>query len=464
LKVITMNANEKPASLEVHTIQPIPISERHGTPRDLFTIWTGSNLMLLTVVTGALAVTVFKQPFWVAVIGLLIGNLVGAIFMALHSAQGPQLGVPQMVQTRGQFGSFGALLVVALVVFMYLGFFASIIVLGGQAFHTVLSSINVNTGVVIVGGLSLLAAIFGYDLIHAYTRWITYIALTAIVAAFGYILFVHGVPNLHPVSTGFSMPGFMGTISVSALWQLAYAPYVSDYSRYLPPHTNARHAFISTYAGTVIGSTFPMTLGVLVATAAADSDIVSGLAAMTGPLGTFVIVAFAGGIAAAAAMNLYCCTLSTITIGQTFVPSWSPNALGRAVISVVLFSLSLVVALLGQDNFLVNYTNFILALLYVLVPWTAVNLVDYYLIEHGNYDVDAFLRQDGGRYGRFRSVAISSYVFGIAVQTPFMATDFYTGPFARLLGGADISWILGLILTSFAYYIGSFLVRRPVMA
>ena len=100
---------EQITRLEVSTIQPIALDQRHGTSRDLFTVWFGSNIMLLTVVTGGLAVTVFKLPFTAAVLGLTIGNLVGAIFMALHAAQGPQLGVPQMVQTRGQFGSLGSL-------------------------------------------------------------------------------------------------------------------------------------------------------------------------------------------------------------------------------------------------------------------------------------------------------------------------------------------------------------------
>ncbi len=58
-----MTAREQPARLEVSTIQPIPASERHGTARDLFTVWFGSNLMLLTIVTGGLAVTVFALPF-----------------------------------------------------------------------------------------------------------------------------------------------------------------------------------------------------------------------------------------------------------------------------------------------------------------------------------------------------------------------------------------------------------------
>lgn len=166
-----MTTTQTPAAtLELSTIQPIARHERHGRARDLFTIWFGSNIMLLTVVTGALAVTVFQLSFVAALLALVLGNLVGGVFMALHSAQGPQLGVPQMVQTRGQFGSFGSLLVVALVVIMYLGFFASNLVLGGQTLHARFPAVATNAGILLVGLVSVVATVFGYRLIHGYTR------------------------------------------------------------------------------------------------------------------------------------------------------------------------------------------------------------------------------------------------------------------------------------------------------
>src|ERR1700722_12693605 len=108
---IMKKKSEHPGRIEIATIQPIPPDRRHGTYRDLFTVWFGGNLMLLTIVTGGLSVSVVALPFGGAVSALAIGNLVGAVFMALHAAQGPTLGVPQMVQTRGQFGSLGSLLV-----------------------------------------------------------------------------------------------------------------------------------------------------------------------------------------------------------------------------------------------------------------------------------------------------------------------------------------------------------------
>jgi nucleobase:cation symporter-1, NCS1 family len=172
---------EAPQRIEDNTIQPIPASERHGKSRDLFTIWFGSNIMLLTVVNGALATTVYGQPFWLAVLGLVIGNLVGAVFMALHSAQGPRLGVPQMMQTRGQFGSYGSLLVIVLVVLMYVGFFASNLVLAGQSLNVISSHVSVDAGIVVVGAVSMVVTIFGYDLIHAYARLMTYAAGAALL-------------------------------------------------------------------------------------------------------------------------------------------------------------------------------------------------------------------------------------------------------------------------------------------
>src|SRR6266850_8604751 len=144
-----------PARLENSTIRPIPLSERHGTAADLFTVWFGTNFMLLTIVTGGLAVTVFALPFGWALAGLAVGNLVGAVFMALHAAQGPTLGVPQMIQTRGQFGSLGSLLVVGIVIVMYVGFLASNLVMGGQALASLVSGASDVPGIALVGVLSV---------------------------------------------------------------------------------------------------------------------------------------------------------------------------------------------------------------------------------------------------------------------------------------------------------------------
>src|SRR5579871_5600937 len=128
--------------IEQHTIYQIPLDQRHGKARQLFTLWFGANLNILTVVTGALATTIFHQSFLSGVLAILLGNLIGTVFMALHAAQGPRLGVPQMVQSRGQFGAKGAGFVVVLVAFMYVGYAGTAFVTGGQSVHYILPALN----------------------------------------------------------------------------------------------------------------------------------------------------------------------------------------------------------------------------------------------------------------------------------------------------------------------------------
>ena len=440
------------SSLEISTIQPVALSERHGKPGDLFTIWFGCNIMLLTVITGSLAVSVFHLSFLWATIAVLTGNLVGGVFMALHSAQGPQLGVPQMVQTRGQFGSYGSLLVVALVVIMYIGFMASNLVLGGQSLHVIHPSFSSDSGILMVAILSLIATMFGYRLIHAYSKIMSWLSGATLLATFGWMVCVHGLPADFLHRNGFDLAGFLGAVSIAALWQLAYAPYVSDYSRYMPQDISEKAVFWTSYSGCVLGSFFPMVLGILVATCLSGDDVIQSIVTLTGGISPLVIAVFAIGIATTNAMNLYCGVLCTLTLGQTFLPKWSPRARARIITAVCTVFIEIAIAVYGQDNFLVNYTNFILILLYVLVPWTAINLVDYYLVAHGNYDVASFFRRDGGIYGYFNGKAIFCYLLGILVEIPFMATGLYTGPAARALGGADISWIVGLAIVSPVYF------------
>lgn len=449
----TAERRSSAASLEESTIQQIPLDQRHGRPRDMFTIWFGTNIMVLSIVTGALATTVFGQPVWAAGLAIVVGNLVGAVFMALHSAQGPTLGVPQMVQTKGQFGAWGSVLIVAVVVCMYLGFFISILVFGGESLASVIPALGRTGGILILAAASLAAAIWGYALIHAYARIMTVASGIVLVMAFVWAFIVHPLPAHFFSTGGATLAGFMGTVSAAAVWQIAYAPYVSDYSRYLPKETGAKPAFWMSYWGTTLGSILPMFLGAGIGILMPNADPVVALTSATGGISVLVVAVFSIGVAATNAMNLYCSTLCTITIAQTFVPRFSARSRERAIIASGLVGLSLLVSLTVGTGFVNVYNNFLTLLLGSLVPWTAVNLVDFYLVKHGDYEVDDFFKANGGRYGLVNWPAVTCYVIGILVQIPFMVIGtFYTGPFAKALDNTDISFIVGLVVVSPLYY------------
>ena len=50
-------------------------------------------------------------------------------------------------------------------------------------------------------------------------------------------------------------------------------------------------------------------------------------------------------------------------------------------------------------------------------------------------------------------VALTTYVVGVLIQIPFLAQTLYTGPITEPLGGADISWIVGLVVPAVMYYV-----------
>ena len=91
-----------------------------------------SNAQIATLAVGLISISEGASLFW-SVLAIVVGVLVGTLFMAFHSAQGPQLGLPQMIQSRPQFGYIGALLVWLFAYVQYAGFNVFNTILGDNA-------------------------------------------------------------------------------------------------------------------------------------------------------------------------------------------------------------------------------------------------------------------------------------------------------------------------------------------
>ncbi|MFT8541679.1 purine-cytosine permease family protein [Acetobacter sp.] len=452
------------ATIEQRTIYPIPHSERMGHPRDLFSVWFGTNTTILTVITGALATIMFQLPLTAACVALLLGNLVGGVFMALHAAQGPRLGVPQMVQTCGQFGSMGAVPMILLVVFIYVGFSASNLVVGGEGFQLALPWLGYTGGVLAVTILSAFPAFWGYRTIHTITKLISWSCGIAIIWA---LVCIFGNTQAYVLLGSFghtSLSGFMGAVSVAALWQLAYAPYVSDYSRYLPnSKQGARHAFHATYWGSALGTLLPMFLGAILGIITPrGNEVLPTLMQYLGGSGSLIMTMLVIGITVANGMSIYCGSLSSLMLLQMFYPKSHFGVRTRIAVTASLMLFVLILTMLMTHDFMETYTDFLNLLMIIMIPWTSINLIDYYLVQHGSYDVASFFRSDGGCYGYYNVPALICYALGIAVQIPFVSNHLYTGPLALQLGRTDISWAVGLVLTSLIYLLMTKNISRPL--
>jgi NCS1 family nucleobase:cation symporter-1 len=438
-------------TVEKRGIDYIPENERRGRPNTLFTLWFASNVQITAVATGALAVVLGLDLTW-AIISILVGNLLGGLFMAYHSIQGPKLGIPQMIQSRAQFGMFGAVLPVVVVLLMYIGFFVSSGVLGGQAIAG-LFHVSTPVGIVVADAVVLVITWVGYDLFHAYDRVVS--VLSFVIFAVLLVKLVGMLPSHAPASS-VTFGSVLLVISIFAAWQITWAPYISDYSRYLPADTSSQRTFWFTYLGSAVGACFVMTVGAvaaLVAEKQVSSDAPAYLAGLFPQARWLFLVIIVLGVFAANLENLYGSFLTAFT---SLSPSGklAPGLPGRIIATTVVAIIGTVIALAASANFLTNLINFVLFLLYFLVPWTAINLTDYYLVRHGRYDIDDIFKVDG-RYGRVNWTAIGIYVLAIVVELPFMNSTFFEGPVAKALGGGDIAWIIGFFVAAILYYIST---------
>lgn len=437
--------------IEKRSIDYIPDSERHGKPRSLFFVWFAANTSITAVVTGALFVILGNSAFW-AIPAIIIGNVLGGFVTSLHSVQGPKLGVPQMIQSRAQFGYYGAILPLILALMIYLGFYATGLVLGGQAIGD-LFHVSTQFGASIFAVLSTLLALFGYRYIHGFSKFATVLSAVAFVILFFSALAAPGGADLFQ-STEFSLAPFVLGISLSASWQLTFGPYIADYSRYLPRNTSQKAIFLWTFAGSVLGGSLAMVVGALAAqVGGADfgANQVGFLATLGGQVAWLILLAVICGKLTGDTLSAYGGFMSLATIVTSVTKRYVVGTVGRAGYIVLISAVALSAALAATDNFLSAFTNFLLFLLYFMTPWSAINLVDFYLVRREKYNVQALFTPDG-EYGRVNTLAFVAYFAGVLIQIPFMNSPLYVGPIASWLGGAEIAWIFGLIVSAVIYY------------
>ncbi|OOR89620.1 cytosine permease [Moraxella caviae] len=436
-------------AIESNSIDYVPENKRHGSVADLFTLWFCTNIAPLAVITGAMSVVTFGLDVMSALSAIVAGHFFGALFLALASAQGPQVGIPQMIQSRAQFGRYGSLLVVGFTTLIYLGFFISNIILSGKTLNTVMPAINIELATIIGAVGATLMGIIGYHLIHSFNKVGTWLMGAALLI--GFVLMLRQM-NADVLAQGaFNLSGWFAMFCICAVWQISFSPYTSDYSRYLPKEIGVFKPFIMTYLGAAVGTIFAFCFGMVAVSVAGGSDAMAAVKDSTGWFGVVLMVLFLLNIIGHNAMNLYGAVLSFITAVQTFVGQWIPNKTVRMAASVLVLAASTAVALWASHDFIGHFLNLIFALLFILVSWVVINVLDFYWLNRKCYDIGAIFADDGGIYGKYNIKALSVYALGIVVQIPFLKNAFFTGVWADVVPNVDVSWIVGLVVTAFAF-------------
>lgn len=454
--------------IESRSIDYVPQHERHGKVLNQGPFWFLGNFQFFTIAIGFIGPGM-GLSFAATGLASVFGILFGTLFMAFHASQGPDLGLPQMIQSRAQFGYRGVILPLLGTLFTFAGFNVVDTVLISQGLNH-LFGWGIAAASIILGLIAAVIAIYGHDWLHIIFRILFWLSLPL------YIILTFAIFNgtIVPRATGhiaFTWIAFAAQFAACAAYNITYAPYVSDYTRYLPRGKSRSQLVWCVYLGASLAAIWLIILGAWLATYFGASDgMVSTNAAgnLIFPyFGTLTVLVSVAALTATMGLNAYSGMLTILT-GVDSLVKIQPTKLIRIIGIALLTLLWLSISLSLTSKAINTLYDALSGMLYLLVPWTAVNLTDYFFVRKGRYAIADFF-SPSGIYGAWGWRGIAAYIIGFIASVPFFnLAGIYEGPIAHALGGVDISWAPGLLVAALAYIIFSrninFAMEREAMS
>jgi nucleobase:cation symporter-1, NCS1 family len=450
------------ASIEHRGIEHVPHSSRWGGPSSLFWMWAGAVWNVEFVVYGGLAVVVFGLSFAQAVVIILIGNLF-YVLTGLASLQGPRAGTTAFAIGRASFGPNGNRMPsffnwvtqvgfeiegIALVVLAAVALAAKAGFLAGTPAKVIFIIIAVAIQAVLPG--------LGHAAVLRVLKWLSipFVILFVIMA----ILTTSKV-NLHVPAHGAGWGSlFVFLALVISAGGLGWTENGNDYSRYLPPDSDARSIVMAVALGGAIPSALLEILGAAVATGVPAATSVTGLTASLPSWFVWPFLIFA--IVQLFAINTIDLYSSGVTL-QSLIPRL--KRLHCVAIDTVVCGAFAAYAVFSS-RFFSLLADFLLFIIVWLGPWCAIYLVDAWL-RRNRYDNEALLNERGGRYYRNGGVhwpAIVAQVVGMVAAALWLnAYSPYVSPLSNHVDGSDFSVFMGLFFGGVTYWL---LARKSVRA
>lgn len=442
--------------IEQHGTDHIPVIERHGSPRQLFAVWAGSNVTYLYFLLGGILV-LLGLDVWQALAVVIAGNLffVGVGFLAVS---GPPAGVPSEVITRAFYGVRGNRIVNIVIGWLVGVLYEAInLSVGALVGFTLVKWFAPDAPdfvkAVLVLGLALLTftiSVFGHATIVKISGWVTW-ALLAGIAVLAYFVLADADFRYAPdggALTGWELwaaaaAGFTIIASAPLSWQVG-----ADYARYLPEDSAPAKVAFWTALGGFLPAVVIGALGVLAGTVVDMAVPEESMAALVPgwfyPI--FLLIVVVGSITNNA-LTAYSTGLALNASGLRW--KRSITVVFDAVIAVALTLYALFVS-----DFIGTVSGLLEISIAVLAPALGIYCVDI-VLRRNRYDGIALQDETRGGPNWFRSgwnpAGCTALLIGAVVTALCINTTFYVGPIAAALGGADLSPIVGVLLGGAIY-------------
>ena len=446
-------------SVEVRGFDHIPEPERNMTLRQVDQFWVGNSVNLLSFTLGALAIAEgLSLPL--ALVACVVGSILYA-YVGLASIVAVRAGLPTSTLTRAAFGMRGNLPQATLCWAAGLAYEVINIIFGVEALLALFGLLGWShpgaVGKLMATGLQLMLcggiAVLGHATMVWFERVFAVVVTLALAIVF---LFVISQPHATSLlgshatlSPGASVAAFFTACAIIASNPLSFLFNGADFVRYLPSATPGKgvfwHVFWASYAPSIA---LTMT-GAFCATLGDMSDPVAGLKPFV-PNWLFIVYIFAviGGSVANAISTYYSSGLTLQAMGLKVHRNTATS------IDVIL-STAIALYVLFVRDFTTTLNDFVALLMVWVGPFAGVWVCDAYL-RRGKLDFRAIHSQQGagGRYWGWHGYNPAGYVAlfaGMTTAALTMRSPVFNGPIAMALGGADLSWILGLPVAALVY-------------
>jgi len=426
-------------AIETHGITPVPEDNRYGTPWRLFTVWFAPQMNMTGVFTGSLAI-VFGLGFWLGLLAMIIGTVLGSLPVAYLSTWGPRTGTGQLPASRMAFGA--TVVLPAIVQWLSSIAWDGLVGLFGGEALSVLLHVPFWVGVLIVLALQGIVGIFGYELIHRVEAVMTVVLIiTFVVLTIKLLSGGHQIVTPPTVHHGDLVGAFVLEATVALSLAISWASYASDYSRYLPSSTPRKPVFWYTLGGVVLSYICIQAIGIAGAKAL-GAETAEGVRSVMGGgfLGALALVVIGLASIGSNAMNDYSGSLALQTVGVRV-----RRPVSAVVVTVIAFFL--ILWMHGGDTSS-RFQNVLLFVGYWIPAFVAVVVIDWYYRARGRHTInparEITLRADA-------IVAVVAFVLAFGAAVPFMNTSIVVGPVAKAWHGADVAYYVDFLVAAIIY-------------
>lgn len=448
------------SSIEIRGVDMIPENERNSKASNVFYVLCGSQFAFGIMAIGSLPI-VFGLGWWAAFWALTLGLAMGSFVIGAVAILSQRTGTNGALASGAHFGVKGRVIGSFLNIVIAIGFYGLMVWTGAQAFvaggHRLFGwSEGTGTlliGCIIISIITAIVAIMGHKVVVLFEKIGTWLVGSIVILS----LFTFSSQFDVSYEGGQYLLGGFGptwalAMLVAASVPISYAPFVGDYSRYVPNSHSSKKLAGATSLGMFVGCWLAMVPASYMMSTVKDisTPFVTGI--IGGAPSWWIAPIMLAGIFGSlpnGGLCLYSAGLSLETLG------WKLKRVTTTIIMTVVGFILVLVGVHDVSNMIQLIDGFVIIIIVGVSPWLAINLVGHYLVKGRYKPLDLHKSSPSSSYwysGGFNIPAIISWSIGLIVGLLFTSSSIYTGPLVTAVGGIDLSFTSSALVGALLYY------------